>query len=226
MKNNLPSYAYYRKEYETAKSLGAAALACNAIMIPTGHESLRLLIQNFTRPMATNNDAADVDYAGGLAAHIAGVPKTSFESSITVIETETGAIAKFAQAIVDNGGYLAEAVIVFGQSDGGAKAGATAYKIFDITITFSDGGGEIDASSRSQILTISGSLRYMYFGENANLGATGQNALNSINSNLANSLSGSSNDTASAIAGTLDGLVKLVQNGGFNVPSGSSVALF
>ena len=88
MKNTLPTYARYKRDYETAKSVGAAALACNAVLIPTGFEHMRLLFQNFTRPMVTNNDPADVDYAGGLAAHVQGVPKTDFETSVTAIETE------------------------------------------------------------------------------------------------------------------------------------------
>lgn len=170
MKNSTPTYARYRQDYETAKSLGAAALACNAVLVPTGHEHLRLLFQNFQRPMVTNNEPADVDYAGGLAAHVQGVPKTSFDGSVTVIETETGAINNFAQAIVDAGGHLPECKVLFGLSDGSIDEAVKVYTIYDVAITFSDGGGEIDASSRSQILTVSGQMRYMYFGENAELG--------------------------------------------------------
>lgn len=224
MKNNLPSYARYKRDYETAKSLGAAALACNAVLIPTGHESLRLLIQNFTRPMATNNDPADVDYAGGLASHVQGVPKTDFEGSITVIETEKGAVSKFAQAVVDNGGYLKECKVVFGASDGQSNDGTTVYTIYDVAVTFSDGGGEIDASSRSQILTITGSIRYMYFGENANLGSTGSNAFN----NLANTLTGvaGGTNTADGVADALGGLIDIVKNGGISLGAGADVSMF
>lgn len=224
MKNNLPSYARYKRDYETAKSLGAAALACNAVMIPTGFEHLRLLIQNFPRPMVTNNDPADVDYAGGFAAHVQGVPKTDFESSITAIETEKAALAKFAQAIADNGGYLRECKVVFGASDGQSNDGTTVYTIYDVAVTFSDGGGEIDASSRSQILTVTGSIRYMYFGENADLGSTGSNAFN----NLTNTLTGVSNgtNTADGVADALGGLLDIVKNGGISLGSGSDVSMF
>lgn len=208
MKNTLPSYSRYRNDYETAKALGAAALACNAILIPTGYESLRLLIQNFTRPMVTNNDPADVDYAGGLASHVQGVPKTDFESSITVIETETAALSKFAEAVVANGGMLPECKIVFGSSDGTSMTGGIVYTIYDVAFTFSDGGGEIDASSRSQILTISGSMRYMYFGENSSLGTTGTNALNSISNSL------TSPNAVNAVASGVSGLLKIMQSNG------------
>ena len=204
MKNTLPTYARYKRDYETAKSLGAAALACNAVLIPTGFEHMRLLFQNFTRPMVTNNDPADVDYAGGLAAHIQGVPKTDFETSITAIETEKGALSKFAQAVVDNGGMIPECKVVFGGSDGVASSGAEVYTIQDVAVTFSDGGGEIDASSRSQILTVQGNMRYMFFGKNANLGAAGSKAFALLNQSLANN---------SGVSGAIDGLVQLAMNG-------------
>lgn len=170
MKNNLPSYRRYRNDYETAKSLGSPALACNAVLVPVGHEHLRLLFQNFQRPMVTNNDPADVDYAGGLAAHVPGVPKTSFDGSVTVIETENGAISAFAQALADAGGVLPECKVLFGLSSDSVDEALKVYTLIDVAITFSDGGGEIDASSRSQILTVSGQMKYMYFGDNADLG--------------------------------------------------------
>lgn len=218
MKNNTPSYASYRKDYETAKALGAPAIACNAVMIPTGHESMRLLIQNFPLPIATRNDSADVDYGGGLASHTPGVAKTNFEGSITVIETETAATNNFAQWVTDNGGEISECTIIFGASDGTAK-NAKAYKILDVAITFSDGGGDVDSSSRSQILTVSGSTRFMYFGENANLGATGQAAINSINSTLSNLISGTASNSSTVINSSLDGLTKLVKDGSFSAPN-------
>lgn len=218
MKNNLPSLNKLRQDYEAAKSLGAAALACNAVLIPKGFENLSLLIQNFPRPMVTNNDPADVDYAGGLAAHVQGVPKTSFEGSITVIETEQATLSKFAEAIVANGGCLSECRVVFGTSDGTQNAGAISYTIHDVAFTFSDGGGEIDASSRSQILTVSGSIRYMYFGENSSLGKVGERAFNRI----VNGLTGSNTNT---IDSGISALIGAVRNGGFGLPNGANVAI-
>ena len=213
MKNNLPSYARLRKNYETAKGLGAPALACNAILVPKGHENLFLLFQNFTRPMPTNNDAATVDYAGGLESHVAGIAKTSFETSITCIETEKGMIHNFAQAIVDNGGFLDQARVIFGASDGTQNAGTKVYDIFDLTPTFGDGGGEFDASSRSQILTVSGSMRYMYFGENSSLGSVGDKAFGTINSAL---VSGGSGDMSGMIASAIGGLISGINGGGLS----------
>lgn len=175
MKNHLPSLAAYRRQYQTAKSLGAAMLACNAVIVPEGYENLFVLIQNFQRPSVTNHDAADVDYARGLQGHVAGVPKTSFESQWTMIETEAGIINDFAEAIVSAGGILPSARIYDGfVDDGNNIKGNREHFIEDLAITFSDGGGEIDSSSRSQILQVQAQCRYMYFGRSGQLGSTGK----------------------------------------------------
>lgn len=177
MKNNLPSLQAYKQQYVTAKSLGAAMLACNAVLVPEGFESLYVLIQNFQRPMVTNNDAADVDYARGLQGHVAGVPKTSFESQWTMIETEAGIIAAFAEKVVNQySGILPSAKVYDGfVDDGGGIKGQREYEILDLAVTFADGGGEIDSASRSQILQVQAGCRYMFFGNEGNLGASGSN---------------------------------------------------
>lgn len=178
MKSNLPTLQAYRKDYETAKSLGAAMLACNAVLVPEGYNNLRLLLQNFQRPITTNNDAADVDYAGGLQAHVAGTPKTNFESQWTFIETQSGAISQFAESIMTkHGGILPLARVYDGYiGDGNDIKGLRSYELIDCAITFTDGGGEIDAASRSQILQVQASCRYNYFGQSGKLGASGGGA--------------------------------------------------
>lgn len=203
MKTKSPNLAFLREKYQIAKSLGAPALACNAVLVPDNFPNLQLLFQNFTRPIITNNDAADVDYAWGLAAHTPGVAKTNYETSVTAIETETGQVANFAQWLVDNGGEIPSCTVIFGGSDGTTATGAILYKLEDVAVTF-DGGGDIDASSRSQILTVQGNMRYMFFGKNANLGAAGTQAFASLNQSLANN---------SGVSGAIDGLVQLAMNG-------------
>lgn len=177
MKSNLPTLQAYRKNYETAKSLGAAMLACNAVLVPEGYNNLHILLQNFQRPITTMNDAADVDYAGGLQAHVAGTPKTNFESQWTFIETESGAISKFAEEIMTkHGGILPLARVYDGYvGDGNNIKGLRSYELIDCAITFTDGGGEIDSASRSQILQVQASCRYNFFGQSGKIGATGSN---------------------------------------------------
>lgn len=191
MRTDTPTLQAYRKQYETAKSLGAAMLACNAVLVPKGYDNLHILVQNFPRPATTHNDPADVDYARGLQAHVQGTPKTNFEGSLTMIETVSGQIAKFAEAIVIKERGILNTVYVYDGfvGDGGEIKGQRSYELIDCAITFPDGGGEIDSSSRSQILQVQGSIRYNYFGDSGKLG-TGSSDSSSVFANtLTNALS-------------------------------------
>lgn len=175
MKTQTPTLSAFRKQYQTMQSLGAAMLACNAVLVIQGYESLYMLIQNFQRPIITHNDSADVDLARGLQTHVAGTRKTNFESQWTFIETESGVISKFAEDLVNkHGGIIPLARVYDGFVDDGDNIkGLREYELINCAITFADGGGEIDAASRSQILQVNASCRYNYFGQEGKLGVTG-----------------------------------------------------
>ena len=175
MRTTTPSLQAMRKQYETAKSLGAAMLACNAVLVIEGYENLHILLQNFQRPITSMHDAADVDYARGLQGHATGVRKTNFESQWTFIETESGVISKFAEDLVTKfDGEIPLARVYDGfVGDGDQIQGLRSYELIDCAITFADGGGEIDSASRSQILQVQASCRYNFFGQGGKLGAVG-----------------------------------------------------
>ena len=175
MRTRTPSMQAYRKQYETARSLGAAMLACNAVLVIEGYQDLYMLLQNFQRPITSHHDPADVDLARGLQAHVAGTRKTNFESQWTFIETESGVISQFAEDLVTkHGGIIPLARVYDGfVGDGDNIKGLREYELIDCAINFADGGGEIDAASRSQILQVQASCRYNYFGQGGNLGSTG-----------------------------------------------------
>ena len=201
MKTHTPSLAAYRKQYETLKSLGAAMLACNAVLVIDGYENLYMLLQNFQRPISSHHDSADVDTARGLQVHAAGTRKTNFESQWTFIETESGVISRFAEDIVNkHNGIIPLARVYDGFFDDGDNIkGLREYELIDCAITFADGGGEIDAASRSQILQVQASCRYNYFGNSSKLGSTGSDVFADTLTNALNNLGGltptfSSND--------------------------------
>lgn len=158
----------YKSDYETAKQLGAAMLACNAMLVPEAAPHIALLFKTFQRPIVTNTESAEVSYAGGLQAHVSGVPKTSFESAVTLMETETGQGADFAELLISRGGTTN--CILY---DGRINRWTKAHELIDCSFTFE--AGDIDSESRSTILTISGNMKYMYFGQNAKVG-TASNA--------------------------------------------------
>jgi hypothetical protein len=164
----------YRSDYEAAKQLGAAMLSCNAMIVPEAAPHLALLFKTYPRPIITNNEAAEVSYAGGLATHVAGVPKTSYEGPITMIETESGQISEFAELLVASGGTTN--CILY---DGRVGRWTKAHELIDCAFTFEN--GDIDSEGRSQILTISGNMKYMYFGQNASAGTVSATTFGGIN---------------------------------------------
>lgn len=153
----------YRGDYETAKQLGAAMLACNAMLVPEIAPNIALLFKTYPRPIVTNNESAEVSYSGGLAAHVAGVPKTSYEGAVTMIETETGQISDFAELLIANGGTT-NCILYEGRVDRWTKC----HELLDCAMTFEP--SDLDSESRSTILTVSANMKYMYFGQNAAMG--------------------------------------------------------
>lgn len=170
----------YRNDYETAKGLGAAMLACNGMLVPENAPHLTLLCKSFPRPMVTNNDSADVAYAGGLAGHVPGVPKTSYEGSISLIETEKGVISDWAQLLVDSGGTTN--CIYY---DGRVNRWTKAFELIDCAITLE--APDMDAESRSQIVSVTSQMRYMYFGQNSAMGRASGTAYGGMNVNMGGS---------------------------------------
>lgn len=171
-----------RGDYQVAKQLGAPLLACQGMLVPRGAPEMRLLFQSFPRPIVTNNDIGDVGYSGGLQGHVPGVAKTSYQGSITLLETETGIVNQFAELVLANGGSMD-----CDYYDGRPERFTKVYELLDCAFTFEP--GDMQADGRSQVLTISGSVQYMYFGDSLAVGGgnvtlPGQRLINGANTLL------------------------------------------
>lgn len=153
-------------DYELAKQVGSPLLQCQGMLVPRGFPHMRILFQSYPRPMATNNDIADAPYAGGLQGHVAGVPKTSFQGSISIMETEAGACTAFSEFVLANGGS-----IDCDYYDGRIDRFTRSYEMLDCAFTFD--APDMSADGRSQVTIVSGSIQYMYFGIFADIGSSG-----------------------------------------------------
>lgn len=158
------SYQDYFKDYQTAKAMGAAMLACNAMLVPEARPDLALLIKSFPRFISTLNDPAEVNYAGGLQSSVPSVPKTLHEGAISVIETDTGKGMEFAEWIT----LVGETDFLL--YDGRIDRAMRVHRYYGCKVTLDV--GEIDSESRSQILMMNGTLKGHYFGKVAELGKT------------------------------------------------------
>ncbi|WP_336148186.1 hypothetical protein [Acinetobacter soli] len=153
----------YTQDYQQAKSLGAAMLACHGMIVPAIAPNIALLIPNCPRPSTTYTEPVEFSYAGGLQAHRPGVPKTSHTGQLQFIETDYGQVKGFMELLNSVGGTTD--CIVY---DGRPGRYTEAYELSDCAITFEP--GEFDAEGRSTIMLISAPMSYMYFVINAQLG--------------------------------------------------------
>jgi len=155
-----------KADYLAIKQIGSPLLQCQGMLVPRGFDHVRFFFKSFPRPLATNNDNVDLGYAGGLESHTAGVPKTSYSDSFTMLETESGVVTAFSEFVLANGG-----VIDCDYYDGRLDSFTRAYEVLDVAMTFEQ--PNMDSDGRSQAVTISGSMRYMYFGLFADIGTDG-----------------------------------------------------
>lgn len=153
-------------DYLAAKQLGSPVLACQFMLVPRDFEFGRLLIKSGPYPTVSNNDSAEVNYAGGLQASTAGIPKTKSEGSISVIETEDGHAQAFAEFLVGQGGCI-NCDLYQGRPGNFSRV----FELTDCKIRIES--GEWDSESRSQVLILNGQMDYMYFGQFASIGSNG-----------------------------------------------------
>lgn len=152
-----------RADRDALRQLGSPILASQGMLVPRGMEHMRLFIKSCPKPIVSNDDPAQTFYAGGFVGITAGVPKTAYEGSVTIIETELGHVANFAEFIIASGG-----LIDCDFYDGRMDSFTQVYELSDCAFRFEP--GEIDSESRSQSMTISAQLTYNFFGIHAGVG--------------------------------------------------------
>lgn len=170
----IPTPIELQQDYIAAKALGSPLLASNGMLVPEGFDHLRLLISGFTRPLMSANDPAEANFAGGLMTHVGTVAKTANQMSVTIMETENGIVQDFAEQLLVNGGELN-----CWAYDGRPNKWVRRFLLQSCHFTF-DGGGDMQADSRSQVVTVQATMYYTYFGQNESLGGGLQAAVGKV----------------------------------------------
>lgn len=155
-----------RQDYEAIQQQGSPLLACQGMLVPKGMEDMRFLIKGSMRPIVSNGDPAEVQYAGGFTGIVPGIPNTKYSGNIQILVTEAGYDQWFAEYIVSQGG-----AIDCDYYDGRLDNFTRSYELLNCAIRFEQ--AEFDSESRSQVMTISCPCDYNYFGINANIGTNG-----------------------------------------------------
>ncbi len=79
-----------KQDYIALQQLGSPLLACQGMFVPRGMEDLRFLFKSCPRPIVSNEDPAEVQYAGGFTGIVAGPPKTHYTGNLQILVTEAG----------------------------------------------------------------------------------------------------------------------------------------
>lgn len=164
IQNFVPTLRDYMRDEIAAQSLGAAMLQSNAMIVPEIAPELALLFTNFPRPIVTYNESADYNLAGGAQFHVAGAPKNRYEGQAQMIETDFGQITAFAELLMASGGSTT--CLVY---DGRPDRFSQVHELRNCTFVFEP--LEVDAEGVSTIMRASASMKYNYYGVNAELGS-------------------------------------------------------
>jgi hypothetical protein len=155
-----------RADYLAIQQLGSPLLSCKGMLVPRGMEDFRFLFKSCPRPIVSNEDPAEVQYAGGFTGIAAGVPKTHYTGNLQMLVTAAGHDQIFADYLVANAG-----MIDCDYYDGRVDSYTRAYSLENCAIRFEM--AEFDSDSRSQVMTVSCPIDFNYFGNFADIGTNG-----------------------------------------------------
>lgn len=144
---------------------GDLLLQSEGMFVMEGLEEMRFLAKGFPCPILSYDDPANTKMGGGFEKITPSVPKTSYEGSVTFIETEQGAIAKLAEYVANVNGGMINADVYIGRPDNYTEV----HNLLNIAIRFDP--ADFDTDSRSEVTTFTAQLTYNYFGTTAKVGA-------------------------------------------------------
>lgn len=164
--SNHPLLQQLKNDAIAIASMGSPLLQCNGMFVPRGLEDYRFLIMSGPRPIATNADSAEANFAGGYTMVVPGFPQTKFTGTFQMLETEEGHIQYLSEYVVANGGKID---IDF--YDGRVNSYTRAYEMFNCAIKFES--AEYSSDAKSNVMTVSCPVDYNYFGQFAAVGTNG-----------------------------------------------------
>lgn len=144
--------------YNAQRLLGDKALASDATLVPEGFEQMALLIKQFPWPILTSQGEIEVPMPMGAAAWQPAQVKINQQGAIQIMETVGGQAHDFAETLCANGGRF-QASVYEGTPDRFTRG----FKLIDCFLQMDN--PDRDFESRQQILLVSGTLFFHYFGD-------------------------------------------------------------
>lgn len=149
---------YLKNIYGQAKATGQLAVSSDAMIEFAGFEGMALQLQGFPWPVLSSQGSIEVPTPLGGARAIPQQVRTMQEGEVTMQETTAGSVSDMLLAMIAQGGTFNGKVY---------EGDTTNYKfflpIYDAFLVVSP--TERNWENRSQIVSLTGSLTYHFFGE-------------------------------------------------------------
>ena len=151
---------YLKTLYAGAAALGDAAVSSDAYFEIEGHEDLGLLIKQFPWPVLSSAGEIEVPLPMGMSKWQPQQTKVNQQGGVTLKETKAGHIAAFLEEVIASGGTF-NAKVYEGEPNNYTRM----CKIRDCFLVMDN--PDRDFENRSQILMVSGTLFFHFFGNDA-----------------------------------------------------------
>ena len=155
---NVKSGAYLKGLHNATSALGDKVVASDAFFEIEGHEQLGLLIKQFPWPELSPAGEIEVPMPFGSARWQPQQLKVNQQGQITLLETQAGHVQTLMESLIFNTGARFNAKVYEGTPDDYTRV----CKIRDCFIQLDN--PDRDWESRGQILQITGTLFFHYFG--------------------------------------------------------------
>lgn len=161
MTTNVKSGAYLKQLFNSTAALGDKVVSSDAYFEIEGFEHLGLLIKQFPWPELSPGGEIEVPMPSGAARWQPQQLKINQQGQITLMETQAGHVQKAMEDIIFQNGARFNATVYEGTQDDHTRKA----QIRDCFIQLDN--PDRDWENRSQIMQISGTLFFHYFGADA-----------------------------------------------------------
>jgi hypothetical protein len=155
------SEKWLERKFDAIRSRGEMIVASDSMIEFDGFEEISLVAKSFPYPVTTNIGTVDFPGPNGMLMAQPGQTKILHEGQITLMENRAGDVRKFCAKLASAPSWFR----LNGRVYEGTKDNHTEFVEFRAAVFTPDDGFERAWEDNTQVVTISGALKYHYFGK-------------------------------------------------------------
>jgi hypothetical protein len=150
--------AYLKDHYNASKAIGAKVISSDFAVEFKGFESMWLLCKQFPWPITSSQGEIEIPMPLGVVAYQAQQIKIAHQGQLALLETVAGSVDQMLVNIISKGGMFDGTVY-----EGTPQKYLRKKSFVDAFMQLDD--PDRDWENRSQVLQLSGTIFYHYFGD-------------------------------------------------------------